>query len=86
AVTTRVFPGLENDRLALSLAGRRNRLSSNDFVRAGVTMGIEAGTVRDIVGSLCDRLGAHLEDLEPASDRVNRAIEIWKQRIETTAN
>jgi len=86
AVTTRVFPGLENDRLALSLAGKRNRLSSNDFVRAGVTMGMDAGTARDIVGSLCDRLSAHLEDLEPGSDRVNRAIEIWKQRIETTAN
>lgn len=86
AVTTRVFPGLENDRLALSLAGKRNRLSSGDFVRAGVTTGIDAAAARDIVLSLCGRLSAHLEGLDPASDRVNRAIGIWKKRIEITAN
>ena len=86
AVTTRVFPGLESDHLALSLAGKRNRLSSRDFVRAGVTMGVNAGSARDIVASLCGRLSAHLEDLELASDRVNRAVEIWKERIETTAD
>ena len=85
AVTTRVFPGLENDDLALSLAGKRNRLSSKDFIRAGVTMGINAEVARDFVETLCGRLSAHLEDLEPASNRVNRAIEMWNRRIETTA-
>ena len=86
AVTTRVFPGLESDHLALSLAGKRNRLSSRDFVRAGVTMGMNAGAARDIIASLCDRLSAHLEDFELASDRVKRAVEIWKERIEITAD
>ena len=86
AVTTRVFPGLESDHLALSLAGKRNRLSSRDFVKAGVTMGMNAAAARDIVTSLCGRLSAHTEDLEFASDRVNRAVEIWKERIATTAN
>ena len=85
AVTTRVFPGLENDQLALALAGKRNRLSSRDFVRAGVTMGIKASVASDCVESLCGRLSAHLEDLEPASSRVERAFEIWKGRIEITA-
>ena len=86
AVTTRAFPGFENDDLALSLAGKRNRLSSGDFVRAGVTMGINAETIRDLVESLCRRLSAHLEGLEPTSDRVNRAIGIWKNQIEITTN
>ena len=86
AVTTRVFPGLENDHLALSLAGKRNRLSSDDFVRAGVTMGLSAESTRDIVLSLCGRLSTHLDDLDPASDRVDRAIEVWKRRIEVTAD
>ena len=86
AVTTRVFPGLESDRLALSLAGKRDRLLSRDFVRAGTTMGMNAGAARDIVMSLCSRLSAHLEDFEPASDRVNRAVEIWKKRIETATD
>ena len=83
AVTTRVFPGLENDHLALSLAGKRNRLSSRDFVRAGVTMGMNAGAARDIVASLCDRLSAHLEDLAPVSNYVHQAVEVWKERVET---
>ena len=86
AVTTRVFPGLENDDLALSLAGKRNRLSSKDFIRAGVTMGINAQAARDCVESLCGRLSAFLEDREPASGQVVRAIEIWKRRIEITAD
>ncbi len=83
-MTTRIFPGLENDDLALPLAGKRNRLSSGDFVRAGVTMGIDAAAARESVESLCGRLSAHLEGIDPASDRVNRAIGVWKERIETT--
>ena len=86
AVTTQVFPGLEDDHLALSLAGKRNRLSSDDFVRAGVTMGISAASARYIVESLCDRLSTHLDDLDPASDRVDRAVEVWKRRMEITAD
>ena len=85
AVTTRVFPGLENDHLALSLAGKRNRLSFRDLVRAGVTMGMQAREAGDIVASLCDRLGAHIDDLDPVSDRVRRAVGIWRERISTTA-
>ena len=86
AVTTRVFPGLEDDHLALSLAGKRNRLSSDDFVRAGVTMGLSAESARNIVESLCGRLSTHLDGLDPASDRVDRAIAVWKRRIEITAD
>lgn len=65
AVTTEVFQGLEDDRLALSLAGKRTRLSSTDFVPAGVTMGISAEWARNIVESLCDRLSTCLSDLGP---------------------
>ncbi len=85
AVTTRVFPGLENDDLALSLAGKRNRLSAKDFVRAGVTMGISAKAARACVDSLCDCLRAHIEDVDPGPGRVGRAIDIWKNRIKMTA-
>jgi len=84
--TTRVFPGFAKDHLAFSLAGKRNRLSSRDFVQAGVTMGMQAETARALVASLCDRLSVHLEDLEPISGRIDRAIEIWKERVETLAD
>ena len=86
AVTTRVFPGLERDDLALSLAGKRSRLSSRDFVRAGMTMGIDAHLARDCVESLRGRLRAYLGGLEPASGRVGRALEIWRQRSEATTD
>ena len=86
AVTTRVFPGLENDNLALSLAGKRNRLAPGDFVRAGATMGLSAAVVRNLIESLCSRLSAHLEGIESDSNRVSRAIDVWKKRIEFTAN
>ncbi len=85
-VTTRVFPGLESDDLPLSLAGKRNRLSFADFVRAGATMDIDAHLVRDCVESLCARLGAHLEGVEPVSRRVARALETWRQRIESLSD
>lgn len=70
AVTTRVFPGLEKNQLAMSRAGKRSPLSFRDLVRAGATMGIGARAARDIVDSLCRRLRAHLEYVDPASGRV----------------
>ncbi|MDE0305485.1 MAG: HipA domain-containing protein [Albidovulum sp.] len=85
AVTARAFPGFEDDDLALSLAGKRNRFSSKDFVRAGAKVGISAQAARECVESLYSRLGAFLQEREPTSDRVGRAFEIWKRRIETTA-
>ena len=79
AVTTRVFPGFEDDHLALSLAGKRNRLTSRDFIRTGAMMGLGAGLAGKIVQSLCDRLGTHLNDIDPASDRVGRAVRMWRR-------
>ncbi len=84
-VTTRVFPGLQNDYLALSLAGKRNNLSSGDLVRAATTMGLAAGAAEQLLASLCHCLSAHLGGIEPASDRVNRAFQIWESRIDALA-
>lgn len=82
AVTTRVFPGLEQDEMALALGGKRGQFKSMDFVRAGATMGIGAGAVRDLIESLCSRLDSHIRSLDSTSDRVDQAIEIWKKRVE----
>lgn len=84
-VTTRVFPGLANDQMALALAGKRDQLTSGDFVKAGATMGLSAATVRERVESICRRLSVHIESLSSPSGRVNQAVEIWKDRI-TFAN
>ena len=42
AVTTRVFPSLENDRMALKLNGKDDRLRRADFLRMAATAGIPA--------------------------------------------
>ena len=84
--TTRIFPGFENDDVALSLAGKRNRLSLPDFVRAGVTMGLSATATRGAVDTVYGRLNAHIQGLDPAPDKVSRAITTWKRRIDTIAN
>ncbi len=86
AVTTRVFPGLEHDNMALALEGKRNQLTSGDFARTGATMGIRAGEVRNLIESLCGRLNTHIAGLDLSSQRVAQAIEIWKKRIVFTAN
>jgi len=82
AVTTRVFPGLEQDDMALALAGKRSQLAPADFIRAGATIGIAAAKVRNLIESLCGRLDSHLEHSGPTPGRVGKAIELWKKRIE----
>ncbi|MGH6946596.1 MAG: type II toxin-antitoxin system HipA family toxin [Kiloniellales bacterium] len=43
AVTTRVFPHLEHDRMALKLNGKDDRLRRADFLKLAATAGIAAG-------------------------------------------
>lgn len=43
AVTTRVFPKLKHDRLALKLSGKDNRLRRADFLALAATAGLRAG-------------------------------------------
>jgi serine/threonine-protein kinase HipA len=40
AVTTRVFPGLAGDRMALKLNGRDDRLTKQDFLTLARTIGL----------------------------------------------
>lgn len=84
-VTTRVFPGLANDQMALALAGKRDQLTSGDFVKAGATMGLSAAAVRECVESIRRRLSAHIESPSFPSGRVNQAMEIWRNRIDSAA-
>ncbi len=58
AVTTRVFPGLEHDRMALKLDGKDDRLRRADFLRMAATAGIAA---RD-ANTAMDELAAGIAD------------------------
>ncbi len=61
AVTTRVFPRLENDRMALPLNGKQNNLRSNDFRRLAATMGLKADDADNALTETRIRLEESLE-------------------------
>ena len=82
AVTTRVFPNLENDPAALAVAGKRSRLGRADFVRAGVTMGMTSDNARATVHDIAALLASHLETSEAATGKVAQARDIWANRLE----
>lgn len=73
AVTTRVFPSLEHDRMALKLNGKDDRLRRSDFMQAAATSGLPATVVGDEITQFLQRfanaIGAvALPDL-PGMDR-----------------
>lgn len=59
AVTTRVFPGLSGDRMALKLNGKDDRLARQDFLALARTIGLSAGdaerAIVDLTGRVADR-------------------------------
>ncbi|HAY07132.1 MAG TPA: HipA domain-containing protein [Hyphomonas sp.] len=56
AVTTRVFPGLGGDRMALKLNGKDARLTRQDFLALARTIGLSAEGAETAIGELTARL------------------------------
>ena len=56
AVTTRVFPGLGNDRMALKLNGKDDRLNAQDFLALARTIGLTVGDAGAAITELAARL------------------------------
>ena len=56
ALTTRVFPRLQHDRMALKLNGKDNRLRRADFQRFARTAGIAAGRADGIMDVLLSQM------------------------------
>jgi serine/threonine-protein kinase HipA len=63
AVTTKVFPRLEHDRMALKLAGKDDRLKRTDFLKFAATAGIAAGNANTAIDGMLHRFGRGLERL-----------------------
>ena len=59
AVTTRVFPGLAGDRMALKLNGRDDRLRLRDFLTMARTIGLPGGEAEAALADLVARLSRH---------------------------
>ena len=56
AVTTRVFPKLKHDRLALKLNGKDDNLRRADFQTLAATAGLRAGYSEAAIDELLQRL------------------------------
>lgn len=92
AVTTRVFPRLQRDRLALTLKGKDARLHRADFRTLASTAGLKAADTDTAIGDMIQRMKEaagriSLPEL-PGSGPEDRAItakmlEIVRTRIES---
>ncbi|KEJ94330.1 serine/threonine-protein kinase HipA [Pseudosulfitobacter pseudonitzschiae] len=90
AVTTRVFPGLEHDRMALKLNAKDDRLQRRDVLQVAVVAGLTAVGVNDAIDRFLQQFAhaadaLHVPDL-PGIDRdiTQRAaamIAICKERL-----
>lgn len=63
AVTTRVFPNLQSDHMALKMSGKDERLKRTDFMRFAATAGIPATVADTAVDELVAALAHGLDAL-----------------------
>lgn len=61
ALTTRVFPGLEHDRMALKLGGKDERLKRADFVAVATLAGLRVADANTVIDNLLKRLTRALD-------------------------
>lgn len=90
AVTTRVFPGLRHDHLALKLHGKDDRLRRADFVALATTAGLRAGDAEAAINDLLSRLqdavdSTYLPERAEFTDGTRKIVEevldLCRQRI-----
>ena len=92
AVSTRVFPNLQHDHMALKITGKDERLKRADFKRFAATAGIPAAVADTAMDELAAALARGLDDLTlPApltggstgAERAAKMREIVRERLDT---
>jgi serine/threonine-protein kinase HipA len=90
AVTTRVFPNLQNDHMALKISGKDERLKRADFRRFAATAGIPTATADASIDEMTAALARGLDELvlpDPLTDgsvgaeRASQMREIVRERL-----
>jgi serine/threonine-protein kinase HipA len=82
AVTTRVFPRLESDRMALKLNGKDDRLGREDFRALAATMGLKAADAEEAIGHTRARIADVIEGLAlPGIDSYHPQTAVAKDRM-----
>lgn len=91
-LTTRVFPGLEHDRMALKLGGKDERLKRADFVAVATLAGLRAGDAHAAIDDLLQRLSAGIDAIavpppcrrDPAAAAIiARTLELCRERVQS---
>lgn len=82
AVTTRVFPGLGTDRMALKLNGKDDRLGRQDFLALARTIGLTAAGSEAAIAQLAGRLAERATTLRlPDFAGQSEAAEAVQDRV-----
>jgi serine/threonine-protein kinase HipA len=82
AVTTRVFPGIGGDRMALKLNGKDDRLTTQDFLALARTIGLTAADAHAAIGQLAQRLAERAQTLRlPTFAGQSEAAMIAQDRV-----
>lgn len=90
ALTTRVFPGLSHDRMALKLSGKDERLRRPDFMTFAGVAGLRTGDARAAIEDVVERLSAALDTVtmpaqlelpESSGALVARTVTLCRERI-----
>lgn len=94
AVTTRVFPSLGGDRMALKLNGKDDRLTRQDFLALARTIGVSVGdaetAIADLIARVADRaqglqLPAFAAEAEAAKTAQDKVIALVRERCAALA-
>ncbi len=89
-LTTRVFPGLAHDRMALKLGGKDERLRRADFVALATLAGLRAQDAQAAIDDVLQRLRLALDALvlpralalsADARATVDRTLELCRSRV-----
>jgi len=89
-LTTRVFPGLAHDRMALKLGGKDERLRRADFVALATLAGLRAGDAQAAIDDVLRRLPRALDALNlpralalgtDARATVDSTLELCRTRV-----
>ena len=82
AVTTRVFPGLGGDRMALKLNGKDDRLTRQDFLTLARTIGLTVGDAEAAIVEIAGRLAERAATLSlPAFAAVSEAARATQDKV-----
>lgn len=94
AVTTRVFPKLKHDRLALKLSGKDDNLRRADFITLATTAGLRAGDAETALEYVVQRLRKAVDGIavpkgiqlsDATRKMTEEVIDICRRRIEGMA-